>query len=176
MGPYQVVELAEKWKKSLNDILRMVLDKRLQWWVLKPSIVFSGQPQIEHYDLIEPDIAVFFLTRNDTHMEYCYSTGEPCKYYLGDFVVFPEEVTRVEAENPDLLKLITESELTEKQIAPKEEPIKGHKHIADYFGVTGRQAKNYSKTKGFPIHKTTTGRVYAYASELKVWKERRDKN
>ncbi len=59
-------------------------------------------------------------------------------------------------------------------VAPEEEPIEGYRKIAHTLGVSERLAKNFAKIKGFPIHKTITGRVYVYPSELRVWKERYD--
>ena len=59
-------------------------------------------------------------------------------------------------------------------VPPEEEPIEGYRKIAHTLGVSERLAKNFAKIKGFPIHKTITGKVYAYPSELKAWKERYD--
>lgn len=101
---YKLQELADKWGKTIDDILQMVLDDKMKWWVQKPELFFSTGPLIEDFDIFEPVLAKVFMMRKSKYFENYYGTGEPCKYYLEDFVVFPGEVARVEAKYPDLSK------------------------------------------------------------------------
>ena len=62
-----------------------------------------------------------------------------------------------------------------QQAAPEDrgKPVYGHKGIAEFFGVTERQAKNYAKKKGFPITKSASGSVHSYENDLQRWNVRR---
>lgn len=54
------------------------------------------------------------------------------------------------------------------------ERVNGYKEIAELVGVSDRMAKNYARTKGFPLHKETNGRVYTFKDELLEWHKRHE--
>lgn len=101
---YKINELATKWGKTEHDILHMILEGRMAWWLPKPVQIFTNGPLKDNYELIESAQAKAFIIRSSVPLDYYYGKGDPCRYHLDDFVVFPEEVERVEREIPELLK------------------------------------------------------------------------
>ena len=171
MDMYKIDELGKKWNKSVNDILRLIVAEKLKWWFRKP-ITYSSQPTHNQYKLGDPFFAGIFLDNNDTYMEYCYGPGEPCKYYLENFVIFQEEIARVEAEYPGLFKQDRQPELTEEEVSKggaEEDKANGYAGIAKHLRVSERHTKDLAKKKGFPLIKTINGRVYAYKKQLDEW-------
>ncbi len=148
MELYKIDELGKKWNKSVNDILRMIVAEKLKWWFRKP-VTYSFQNQSDLYKLGDPFVAGMFLEKNDTYMMYCHGLGEPCKYYLENFVIFSNEVARVEAEYPDLLQALNNErrDIAGKHPLAVEEPVIGWKKLeAAFDGLSRNTIKKMART------------------------------
>lgn len=99
---YTINELATRWGKTERGILQMIFKGQIAWWLPKPVLSFTGGPLKDDYDQIEPVQAKIFIIKPSSPLDYYYGKREPCRYHLEDFVVFSEEVDRVEKEIPAL--------------------------------------------------------------------------
>ena len=91
-----------------------------------------------------------------------------------DLLILPDEAARVEPifSEPTGQRVNQEDQRPKKE--EEGEKVDGYLGIAAVFQVTERTAKNYAKKPSFPLHKTTSKRVYAFKSELLEWKKRFD--
>jgi hypothetical protein len=61
----------------------------------------------------------------------------------------------------------------QNQPSAEETPLESWKEIAGFFGVTVRTAQIWEEERGLPVRRSPggKGRVFAYPSELKIWRD-----
>jgi predicted DNA-binding transcriptional regulator AlpA len=185
---YTLREVAERWQKSENDILRMAIEGEVvlsAWW----SGIFLLETSRDRW--VEPCNGLFeikreiigeLLTCGESLEISSFENGAESIYFaleepnrLVSFELTREKIVidfahlaDAEAKHPELVS--HSHSIVQPTVREPERPLRGMKAIAEYCGVHQDTIKNWRKQcKDFPAASSGRGAVTALPSEINAW-------